>query len=853
MTKYTLIGLLSVFLFGCSIYQKPAPENGVSHQLAKHRATLISDLNYQLSIIVPDDKDEPIDGTSTIEFDLKTKETVYLDFKASNNQLHALTINDQSVKELDIINEHIKLPASMLNKGTNTVQVQFTLGDGALNRNNDYFYALFVPDRARTAIPCFDQPDIKGRFAVKMEIPESWTGIANGEPTIKQAKEGRTILEFAPSQPISTYLWAFSAGTYQYDSVKWNGKNIGMYHMVDDSAKYNRNIEEVFRQTLTSLDWLEDFTNYDYPFETYNLVAIPSFQFGGMEHPGATYYRAEKIFLDENPTRNEELARANLIAHETAHMWFGDLVTMPWFDEVWLKEVFANFMADKITQPWFPDMNHDLRFLMAHFPASYSVDRTAGANPIGQKLKNLKNAGTLYGGIIYHKSPIVMKQLENIAGVENLKTGIREYVANNAYGNASWNDLIDCIDKHTESDLKVWSNAWVFEPGRPVLFFEPSTQHNDSWRLKQIAEHQGLASPKTYWPQEINILQNESSHLQYQMYDAKISIEENLELENTLFLADDVGYGLVRLTNPQSEYWLNQTCSLSDELLRGRMVINLYENFLDGDIHPDEFITYLTKGVTTETNPIILNQLSKQLQTAYWKFIPEIRRVELAPALEESIYACIDKHESIANKKTLFRLWSNIALSNESIDQLAKITVGEVNINSISFSDNDLISLVTQLSIKEHARSEELQTYVANQLKSQHNKEKLAFLLPTLSDNAAQRDEFFLSLSKVENRSKEGWVQNALANLHHPLRTKQSVRYLHKTLEQLEEIQLTGDIFFPIGWLGNSFSGHSSQKAFDISNQFLTNNPNYPKHLKLKVLQNTDLTKRAYTIKNKYY
>ncbi|WP_289055469.1 M1 family metallopeptidase [Carboxylicivirga marina] len=853
MTKYTLIGLLSVFLFGCSIYQKPAPENGVSHQLAKHRATLISDLNYQLSIIVPDDKDEPIDGTSTIEFDLKTKETVYLDFKASNNQLHALTINDQSVKELDIINEHIKLPASMLNKGTNTVQVQFTLGDGALNRNNDYFYALFVPDRARTAIPCFDQPDIKGRFAVKMEIPESWTGIANGEPTIKQAKEGRTILEFAPSQPISTYLWAFSAGTYQYDSVQWNGKNIGMYHMVDDSAKYNRNIEEVFRQTLTSLDWLEDFTNYDYPFETYNLVAIPSFQFGGMEHPGATYYRAEKIFLDENPTRNEELARANLIAHETAHMWFGDLVTMPWFDEVWLKEVFANFMADKITQPWFPDMNHDLRFLMAHFPASYSVDRTAGANPIGQKLKNLKNAGTLYGGIIYHKSPIVMKQLENIAGVENLKTGIREYVANNAYGNASWNDLIDCIDKHTESDLKVWSNAWVFEPGRPVLFFEPSTQHNDSWRLKQIAEHQGLASPKTYWPQEINILQNESSHLQYQMYDAKISIEENLELENTLFLADDVGYGLVRLTNPQSEYWLNQTCSLSDELLRGRMVINLYENFLDGDIHPDEFITYLTKGVTTETNPIILNQLSKQLQTAYWKFIPEIRRVELAPALEESIYACIDKHESIANKKTLFRLWSNIALSNESIDQLAKITVGEVNINSISFSDNDLISLVTQLSIKEHARSEELQTYVANQLKSQHNKEKLAFLLPTLSDNAAQRDEFFLSLSKVENRSKEGWVQNALANLHHPLRTKQSVRYLHKTLEQLEEIQLTGDIFFPIGWLGNSFSGHSSQKAFDISNQFLTNNPNYPKHLKLKVLQNTDMTKRAYTIKNKYY
>ncbi|WP_430817379.1 M1 family metallopeptidase [Carboxylicivirga sp. RSCT41] len=849
-TYFFLLPLL--FMVGCSTFEKPAPDNGVSQQLAKQRAGQIDKLNYHLSIVVPDDKDEPIDGMSKIQFELSKAENVFLDFKASNEQLQQLIINKDTVDSPSIINEHIKLSKKHLVEGVNTIKIKFILGDGALNRNDDYFYALFVPDRARTAIPCFDQPDIKGRFAVKMELPESWTGIANGEPTVTQKLNNRIILEFAPSQPISTYLWAFTAGTYQFDSVNWKGKKIGMFHMVDDTIKYQRNIDEVFRQTLASLDWLEDFTAYDYPFETYNLVAIPSFQFGGMEHPGATYYRAEKIFLDENPTRNEELGRANLIAHETAHMWFGDLVTMPWFDEVWLKEVFANFMADKITEPWFQDMNHQLRFLMAHFPPAYAVDRTAGANPIGQKLKNLKNAGTLYGGIIYHKSPIVMKQLENIAGTENLQKGIREYVAKNAYGNASWNDLIACIDKYTETDLKVWSNAWVFEPGRPVLYFEPSEHDMQAWKLKQIPEHANLASTNTYWPQEVNILQD-ATHLQYQMYDAQIDIPDNPEKPNSLFFADDAGYGLARITQLQQNYWLKEMAATEDDLLRGRLAINLYENFLDGSISPDAFINYLKHAILSESNPIILNQLSNQLQSTYWKFIPDDIRKTQAPLLEEEIYRRILEEDQIANKKTLFRLWSSICVSREANDKIKDLLQGNQSITGLTFSDNDLIRIVTQLSIKGHPEAKELQTLVLQNLKSKHNKEKLEFLLPSLSNNQAERDEFFLSLSQVENRSKEGWVQNALANLHHPLRTEHSIHYLHTTLELLEEIQLTGDIFFPIGWLGNSFSGHSSENAYNVANQFLINNPNYPEHLKLKILQNIDMTYRAYTIKDRYY
>ena len=221
--------------------------------------------------------------------------------------------------------------------------------------------------------------------------------------------------------------------------------------------------------TQQALDWLESYTSRKFPFEKLDFVLIPSFQFSGMEHRGAIYYNAPAILLDKTATQQQHLSRANLIAHETAHMWFGDLVTMKWFDDVWLKEVFANFMAAKIVNPSFPDVNHELRFLLQHYPTAYEVDRTTGANPIRQKLANLNEAGSLYGPIIYAKAPIVMRQLEEMLGADQLQEGLREYLNQYAFANATWADLIGILDKRTDEDLSAWSRVWVDEPGRPTI------------------------------------------------------------------------------------------------------------------------------------------------------------------------------------------------------------------------------------------------------------------------------------------------------------------------------------------------------------------------------------------------
>ena len=246
-----------------------------------------------------------------------------------------------------------------------------------------------------------------------------------------------------------------------------------MFHRETDAAKVARNRDAIFDLHAASLEWLERYTGIGYPLGKFDFLLVPSFQFGGMEHAGAIFYNASGLLLDPSATQNQKLGRASVIAHETAHMWFGDLVTMRWFNDVWMKEVFANFMAAKIVNPSFPEIDHELRFFLSHYPAAYDVDRTPGTNAIRQPLDNLAEAGTLYGAIIYQKSPIVMRQLEMILGESGFQAGLREYLRAHAFANATWSDLIHVLDARTPENLEAWSRVWVEEAGRPIVSDRP--------------------------------------------------------------------------------------------------------------------------------------------------------------------------------------------------------------------------------------------------------------------------------------------------------------------------------------------------------------------------------------------
>ena len=446
------------------IVQAVPVENGVSWALAQYRSAHISDVNYNLSFTVPALKSQPVYFEEILMFNWTGDEDLQIDFQGDANQLSKeILVNGTRLKTV-LSDEHIVVPLQYLVQGENKVSISGYSGDKALNRSNDYMYTLFVPDHARSVFPCFDQPDLKAVFDLKLNIPEGWVSISN------QTKK-----------PIPTYLFSFTAGRFNVQTAMRDGRLLTALYRENDPDKVAQ-LPIVFDQVALSLRWMEDYTGIPYPFEQYSFVVLPGYQFGGMEHPGCIQFTDWEIFLGPNPTPDEERTRLNLIAHETSHMWFGDLVTMRWFDDVWTKEVYANFMADKISREQFPDIDHDLAFIKAHYPVAMSTDRTRGTHPIQQPLDNLNKAGLLYGNIIYHKAPIMMRKLEQEKGADALQQGLRSYLSRYAYGNATWDDLIAELDKFApEHSAQSFSDVWVKQKGMPVITTANLMQNRPLW------------------------------------------------------------------------------------------------------------------------------------------------------------------------------------------------------------------------------------------------------------------------------------------------------------------------------------------------------------------------------------
>ncbi|WP_225872788.1 M1 family metallopeptidase [Pedobacter frigoris] len=521
--RYTLV-LLSVCLLSFSwIDDLPNPklETGVSKALAAYRKSVLSQLNYKLSLDIPADKASSIAAKARVSFQLKTnKHPLQLDFKERTENIKKIVVNGKAVTIVHS-DEHIVIEPKYLKSGKNIVDLEFIAGNGALNRNADYLYALFVPDRARTVFPCFDQPDLKATYDLTLSMPNDWTALANAKLKDSLLAPDRRTYVFNTSDTLSTYLFSFVAGKFKTVYGKTGRMTSEFLYRETDSVKIRQSVPEIFKIHSESLDYFEKWTGIPYPFQKFGFSAIPDFQFGGMEHPGTIHYKASTFFLDGGATKDQLNSRTHLIAHETAHMWFGDLVTMNWFTDVWMKEVFANFMADKSTEGSEGANVFDLKFLIDHFPAAYGIDRTTGANPIRQPLDNLKDAGTLYGNIIYHKSPIMMRQLERLMGKEKFQTGVREYLRKFSNGNASWPDLITILDRYASADLQKWNKVWVDEPGRPVIHYDMQQENGKikKFSIMQSSEY----GAKRYWPQLFEL------KLIYPNYSKEITVDLNAD------------------------------------------------------------------------------------------------------------------------------------------------------------------------------------------------------------------------------------------------------------------------------------------------------------------------------------
>ena len=824
----------------------PTVEPGVTEALAEYRRSVISQLAYTLDLEVPREKSAPVQGKERIDFKLKeNKVPLQLDFKEESSQLKSISVNGQNIA-IDHRNEHIIIPTQYLQVGKNTIAIEFLAGDLSLNRNEDYLYTLLVPDRARTVMPVFDQPSLKATFKLSLTIPKEWQALANGTLQDSTITGDLKTYNFAPSDTISTYLFSFAAGKFKRVTRKLNGTTMHFYHRETDKEKLSMSMDPIFQLHADALRFMEEYTQIPYPFQKFDFIAIPDFQYGGMEHVGAIDYKASSLFLDDGATKDQEIARANLIAHETAHMWFGDLVTMQWFNDVWMKEVFANFMADKISQVSLKDGNYSLKFLIDHFPAAYGVDRTAGANPIRQPLDNLQDAGSLYGAIIYHKAPIMMRQLERIMGEEAFQQGLQQYLKQYAFQNATWPQLIEILDERTPVDLQAWNQVWVNKPGRPVFEWDLKTKGNKISEL--LIRQQAEDSSGRIWPQYFEVLlvyPDQVKELTVNMDQPQVRLKEAEGKEVPLYIlfnASGQGYGVF----PVDERMTPRVFSLEDPVARASAYINLYENMLNGRyIKPRALLDLYRERLDQETEELNIKVLTGQLSDIYWRLLPAEERAELAPSLEEELWEAMQQKEDQNVKKLLFKAYQSIALSKKAQHRLFDIWDREQAPAGVKLSEDDFTSLALALAVRDYPTAKPILPTQVERISNPDRKKRLQFMIPALSGKAAERDAFFASLKDPANREKEAWVGAALAYLHHPLRAATSRHYLQESLELLEEIQLTGDIFFPYAWIQATLGSYNGAAEAQVVRTFLEEHPQYNPKLKAKILQAADGLFRA--------
>ena len=810
-----------ILLGSCQANKEPNNlyEEGISLELAQLRKQEIKDLKYSLRFSIPEQKQEAVEGETRIQFTIQKPQEIILDFRESADKVKEVSVNGQPT-EYTFLNEHIILPQSSTIEGKNEVYIRFTAGNQSLNRNDEFLYTLLVPDRARTVFPCFEQPNLKAAFTLQLEVPTEWEAVSNTSIASENIINGKKHITFLPTEPLSTYLFSFVAGKLKKVEYADGERILTAYHRETDPKKLTQ-LNDIFEQVASSLHWLEDYTDVPYPFAKYSFIILPGFQYGGMEHTGATLYNDNSMFLSEHPTLDEELARAKLIAHETAHMWFGDFVTMDWFNDVWTKEVFANYFAACIVEPLFPSVNHSLNWIKTYTAASLSEDRTLGSNSIRQPLDNLRNAGLIYGNIIYNKAPVMMQKLVEIMGEEAYQEGIREYLKTYAYSNATWDDLITILDAKSEEDLATFSDVWVNQKGMPHITF---TNRCGQLEIRQRDPlNRGLIWPQhfqiTFIGDEITIVEVDLSQ---ETYALTVPLNTKAILPNT----DERGYGLF-IPDEQSRAWLlAHWQEMTDDTARQSLLMLLYENYQHRLITDKEWINALLNGLKTEKNALIASTLCGYLSGPMQKLKDE--------KLEETIWLWTEKHPIASCRLQLIRCLISNASAPQSIDKLYQLWEKQ---SHPMLNERDYMTMAYELALYNPEKYENILTTQRNRITNPDRLRQFDFISQAVTPDTLQMDAFFQSLLKAENRRIEPWAASALAYLNHPLREKYAVKYIRPGLEVMQEVQRTGDIFFPKNWVSALLRNHKSKEAYQEVQTFFKAHPGYSPLLTNKILQ----------------
>jgi aminopeptidase N len=601
---------------------------------ARTRAELLHVESYDIALDLTDGGGKPSErtfrSTSTIRFTAaRAGASTFVDVIA--DKFHAVTLNGADVDVSDYDSEQGIVLADLAVENTLVVDADLlytNTGEG-LHRFVDpldgetYLYSQFETADAKRVYACFDQPDLKAEFAISAIVPEHWAVASNGrEVGVDELPAGKRI-RFATTVRISPYITALVAGPYNVVRTTHDGIDLGLWSR--QTLAKHLDADELFKITAQGFDWYHANFGVRYPFDKYDQLFVPEFNAGAMENAGCVTFREDYVFRSKVTDARYE-RRCETILHEMAHMWFGDLVTMRWWDDLWLNESFATYAsvlcqtsATRWSDAWTTFANSEKTW-------AYRQDQLPSTHPIATDAPDVQTAEVNFDGITYAKGASVLKQLGAYVGVEAFLAGLRDYFAEHAYGNTTLADLLRALETSSGRNLGDWSKLWLETTGINTLRPEFTLDSEGNYATFEIVQSapNDVATTNTIRPHRLAVGV-------YAEQDGRLVRTDRIELDVTgertpveqlighkqpallLLNDDDLTYCKLRLDEHSlATLRTGGIAKLVDSMPRALAWSAAWDMTRDGELATRDYLALILAGAAQETDIGVMQSLTRQ-------------------------------------------------------------------------------------------------------------------------------------------------------------------------------------------------------------------------------------------------
>lgn len=673
------------------------PGENLTRIEASTRAELLSVESYRIELDLTS-SETTFRSKTTVRFDAKAGSSTFID--AITETVHSITLNGESLPVSLADGVRIELPNLAASNELVVDADMFYMNTGeGLHRFVDpvdgevYLYSQFeVPD-SRRVFSVFEQPDLKATFQFVATTPAHWTVISNQTtPKPVTLADGKALWEFTPTPRISSYITALIAGPYVGETsslVSSNGKTIPLGFWCRSSLKQYLDHDYLFEITRAGFEFFEKTFSTPYPFEKYDQIMAPDFNAGAMENAGAVTFNEIYVFRGASSEAIQE-RRVVTILHELAHMWFGDLVTMRWWNDLWLNESFAEYTSTLATAEATSWVEAWTTFASGEKAWAYRADQLSTTHPIVAEINDLEDVMINFDGITYAKGASVLKQLAAWVGRDAFNTGVAEYFKKHAFGNAVLSDLLVELEKSSGRDLKAWSKQWLETAGVNKLELDLDVDASGVITKFNIQQSAIDAYPV--------IRDHRMAVGFYNLVDGRIIRTDRVELDVSgvstevpafvgkarpdliLLNDDDLAYAKIRLDDVSWKFALENLDKFEDSLARTMIWMAAWDAMRDGETPARDFIDLVLNNIQSETQGSALQTLLRQMVTVSAYYVARDTQDATFTKVAKRLWELTLAAEAGSDAQYMFLKFWAIYARGEFADTMEQLLSGELQL-----------------------------------------------------------------------------------------------------------------------------------------------------------------------------